>query len=116
GTLCSFDVAVWTKVPRAVVQNPPRDRYSWINFFDGDLDVGIALVVLQSDVVSRLVLLDENIFENQSLDRSLRENVICICYLVLEGKSDRVVEFRSKMRENPALDAGCLSHVDRRAF
>ena len=56
---------VGTEVERAVLAQAARGEDARIALADGQLDVGISLVIAQKDVVARLLLLDEIVLERQ---------------------------------------------------
>ncbi len=53
------------EIQRPVLADPPRNQSLGVGLVDGELDVGICLVVAKQDVVLRLVLLDEVVFERE---------------------------------------------------
>ncbi len=54
---------VGAEVRAAVFAETPGDEDLWIAVAEGELDVGVGLVVAQQDVEARLLLLDEVVFE-----------------------------------------------------
>ena len=68
------DVRVGAEVARAVLRHAVRQEDARVLLLHRDLDVGIALVVLEADVVMRAVLLDEVALEDQRLDLGVRHD------------------------------------------
>ncbi|MPM43816.1 hypothetical protein SDC9_90493 [bioreactor metagenome] len=56
--------AVRAEIPGAVFGHPGRQRERGIGVLHGEFDIGIGLVVLEEDVVARLVPLDERAFQH----------------------------------------------------
>ena len=69
----------WTVVGRSVVQDAPRLVHAW-KALAGDLDHGIALSVLEQDVVVRVVLLDQVVLEHERLVLVSRDHVVDVVY------------------------------------
>ena len=67
---------VRSEVERAVFAQSPRRKHSGIALGDGQLDVGIRLVVAQKDVVARLLLLDEVVLERQRFFLVVDDDVV----------------------------------------
>ena len=65
---------IGAEVARAVFRDAPRDHDARILVGQRNLEVWIALVILEADVVARAVLLDEVALQDQCLDLRMCEN------------------------------------------
>ncbi len=108
---CRPHISVWTEVAGSVIFNSTRNEDPW-HGLSRYLDEGIALVVLQSNVVLWLVSLDQDILKKECLNRRECEDIICALYLALQGLADWIIVSRTKMCKHPPPDAGGLSNVD----
>ena len=59
---------IGAKIARAVLRDAPRDHDTRILVGERDLEIWIALVILEADVVARTMLLDEVALQDQRLD------------------------------------------------
>ena len=65
---------IGAEVARAVFRDAPRDHEARILVGQRDLEVRIALVILEADIVARAVLLDEVALQDQRLDLRMCED------------------------------------------
>jgi len=79
----------------------------------GDLDVRVALVVLEPDVVSRAVLLDEFTLEDQGLDLGVGDDKVKVVSMGHEFVR-LAVTLRGgvKIRANPVSQVNRLADID----
>ena len=68
------DVRVGAEVARSVLRHAVRQEDARVFLLHRDLDVRVALVVLEADVVVRAMLLDEVALEDQRLDLRVRHD------------------------------------------
>ena len=84
-----------------------------ITLADGQLDVGIRLVVAQKDVVARLLLLDQVVLERQRFLLVVHDDVVEVNRLAQQrsglGVSSRAFQ---KIRTHARAQAVGLAHVD----
>ena len=66
----------------AVLRRAARDRHDRIVAFRVDADEGVALVVLEQDIVVRLVALDQRVFQHQRLEFARGDDDVEIPHLV----------------------------------
>src|SRR6476661_1425761 len=64
------DRSVWAKIGRAVFYDLPRPENSWETFVFDD-NPWIGFIILQHDVVLRLMLFDQTVFEQPSINFSI---------------------------------------------
>ena len=104
-------------VGRAVLQQPPRDEDLGEAVAHGELDIGIALVVLEQDVEARLALLDEVGFEGQRFALVADQDVFEIDGLAHQRAGFGVgLRGFQQVRANARAQVLGLAHVDHRTF
>ena len=78
------DRAVWAEIAVAAgALNPPRQEYAG-KLFSGHLDPGIGLGILQEDIVTRFILLDKVVFQQQRIRLGIHHAVLRIGDLAYE--------------------------------
>ena len=70
------------EIRRPVLRGRARKRHPGVFAFHVDADEGIALVVLELDVVVRLVPLDEGVLQHQRLELAVRDDHVEVAHLV----------------------------------
>ena len=111
--LCAPAASVGAEIARAVVRDARGQRDDGIGLTQVDAQVGVALIVLEQDVVFRHIVLDERAFEHERLelrrggDRlemiDIRHHFARFCIVrrrILKILTDAVFQFF------------CLAHVD----
>ena len=68
-----------------VPQDAARDEHTRELILQGDLQVGIGLVVLQHDVVPRTVLFDQVALQDQGLDLTVRQDGLEVIHVARQG-------------------------------
>ncbi len=108
-------VCIWAEVAGTVVLQPARDEYPRERLLDRHLDVGIGLIVAQSDVESRTILLDQVRFENERV-RLARDDY----RLEVGDEPDEVAGFRAlelvvgEIAAHSGAESLCLTDVEGR--
>ena len=106
-------VCIRPKIAGTILQYPSRDEDAGIFFLQGDLYIGIALVVLEADIVARTVLLDEIALQNQGFHLGRGHNGFKIrnpCHHCPDFW--RVALILLKILAHPILQDDGLAHVD----
>ena len=67
-------IRIRTKVTCSVLEHPPRDEYPREILLHRHLHIRIALIILQTDIIARPMLLDEIAFQDQRLDLRMRHD------------------------------------------
>ena len=98
-----FRRRVGTEVTRAVARDAAGDRHARPGRVDVDLEVGIVLVVLESDVEEGLMALDQRRFKVERILLGVRGDVLELRNL--RGKDSRLAFHRAR-RAEVAADSG----------
>ena len=104
---------VWAIVLAAIFAQPPRHIHPRPALAQGQLHIGIGLVVAQQDVEPRLALFDEVVLQRQSLFVVGNNDVIDIDGLAHQSPGLGVLPSSlMKVAGNPAAEILGLPHVD----
>ena len=104
-------------VGRSVLAQSPRDKDLGEAVGEGELDVGVRLVVAQKNVEARLALLDEIVFEGEGLVLVGDEDIFDVNRLAHERAGFRIgLRGFKQVRTNARAKVVGLAHVDDVAF
>ena len=112
GAAQALDVGIGTQVARAVGAHVTRHREARPLLLDADPDVRVALVVLEQDVVMRMVLADEGGLEQQRLGLGLGQDGIEVGGRRHELAQARVLELAAEVAAHPVEQALGLADVE----
>ena len=113
----SFPAAVGAEVPGPVLRRPVGQGESRVLLLHRQADVGVALVILQQDVVPGLVPLDEGILQHQGLKLRVGHDDVKVVDLAHHGTGlFRVGGQVSKILAHPVFQRLGLAHIDDRIF
>ena len=108
------NIGVGSEVPGAANVTAPGDQYPGERFRQGDGDGGVALVVLEADVESRLVFLDEVVFEEERLCFALDHDGVDIGDVLPQEEVLGGVVAGGEVTLGPRAQALGLTHIDDR--
>src|ERR1700688_1271721 len=102
-----------TVVRTSVLLKPPRNEHARVTLAQGQLHIGISLIVAQQNVKARLLLLDEMILKRQRLFVVGYDNVVnvdrfankCVGFGVFKSAL-------TKVRTDAAAQVICLANID----
>ncbi len=102
-----------TKVAAPIGYHLPHQNHPREILLHGDLDIGIALVILEADVVARVVSLDELGFEDEGLKLALGDDPLDIRDVGDQAGGLGVAQGRlAKVGTHPMAQHQRLAHID----
>ena len=109
--LHDLDRGIWSKVFGTIFDLFTRIKYSGKAFFFDD-DPGIGLVVLQVDIVTRLMLFDQAVLQQQRLEFILGDHRSDIRDLLNHDPGAATAQVLVEIRGNPLFEALGLTDVE----
>ena len=78
----------------------------------GDTDGRVGLTVFQQDIITRIVLLDERVFEQQCILFRIHHRIADIVNLTDENLRLETIHFRVEVRRDSRFEILRLTHID----
>ena len=101
-----------TEIFRTVLDHFSCDENSRETFVL-DTNPGIGFIVLQTDIVTRLVFFDQTVFQQQGIQLGIHNKGFDIRDLSdQDGSLPAVVMFFLKIRTDPFFKRFCLTHIE----
>ena len=106
-------IGIGPKIPRPILHKPPGDKNPGESLLHGNFHIGIALVILEADIIVGTVLLDEVAFQNQSLHLGARHDGLEICNMGNHCPNlGSMVLATLEILPHPVLQHHSLAHID----
>ncbi len=103
---------VGAKVARAVAQHPPRDRHLRVIIRPMHLDIRVALIIFEADIVVRLVLLDQRVFKQQRFQLRVGGDDLDIGDVAAQALRLNRIDIVMEIRAHPAAQIDRLANID----
>jgi hypothetical protein len=108
---------VRTEIEGVVFLNPPHNAQGWKFFFHRESEAGIILIIPQFYIISRMVLLDEIIFQDISFFFRIGDDGINVCHLFQHRQGLYILFSRLlEIGTHPVFDIPSLPNIEDRSL
>ena len=106
-------IGIGTKIPRPILQYPPGNKSPWKFLLHGDLQIGIALIILETDIIARPMLFNQIALQDECFHLGAGQYCLEISNFRHHGPHlCRMVLTTLEILPHPILQHDGLAHID----